>query len=146
MPVTAKLSKLFYDRLGEQIADELMNWFNTVDATYRSDLREFNEMNFARFDAKLEQRLAELRASVDAKIDRLASQVNAKLDRVEAIEQFARLDARITGLEARVLALIAVETGALRELIERKLRDHERWTYATWAGLVAILVTVLLRT
>jgi len=33
-----------------------------VDATYRADLREFNELHFARFDAKLEQRLAELDA------------------------------------------------------------------------------------
>jgi hypothetical protein len=32
-------------------------WFNMVDATYRSDLRELNELNFVRFDAKLEQRL-----------------------------------------------------------------------------------------
>ena len=53
MPVTAKLSKLFYDRLGEQVANELVDWFNQVDATYRSDLRELNELNFARFDAKL---------------------------------------------------------------------------------------------
>ena len=38
-----------------------MEWFNAVDLTYRTDLRELNELNFARFDAKLEQRLAELR-------------------------------------------------------------------------------------
>jgi len=37
-----------------------VNWFNTVDATYRAELRELNELNFARFDAKLGQRLAEL--------------------------------------------------------------------------------------
>ena len=65
MPVTAKLSKLFYERLGEQIADELVGWFNAVDATYRSDLRELNELNVARFDAKLEQRLAELEAKIE---------------------------------------------------------------------------------
>ncbi len=65
MPVTAKLSKLFYERLGEQIADELVGWFNAVDATYRSDLRELNELNFARFDAKLEQRFAELEAKME---------------------------------------------------------------------------------
>jgi hypothetical protein len=35
-----------------------------VDLTYRADLRELNELNFARFDAKLEQRLAELRAEL----------------------------------------------------------------------------------
>ncbi len=61
MPVTAKLSKRFYDVLGEDVANELVDWFNAVDLTYRADLRELNELNFARFDAKLEQRLAELR-------------------------------------------------------------------------------------
>jgi hypothetical protein len=60
MPVTAKLSQAFYDRLGHQVADEMVDWFNQVDAAYRSDLRELNELNFARFDAKLEQRLAKL--------------------------------------------------------------------------------------
>jgi hypothetical protein len=61
VPVTAKLSKRFYDVLGEDVANELVEWFNAVDLTYRSDLRELNELNFARFDAKLEQRLTELR-------------------------------------------------------------------------------------
>ena len=60
MPVTAKLSRKFYDKLGDDVANELVEWFNLVDATYRSDLKELNELNFARFDAKLEQRLAQL--------------------------------------------------------------------------------------
>jgi len=64
VPVTARLSKRFYDVFGEEIATELVDWFNTVDATYLADLRELNEINFARFDAKLEQRLAELRAEL----------------------------------------------------------------------------------
>ncbi|MBI4499741.1 MAG: hypothetical protein HY700_01145 [Gemmatimonadetes bacterium] len=60
MPVTAKLSRKFYDTLGDEIANELVEWFNSVDATYRSDLRELNELNFQRFDSKLEQRVAQL--------------------------------------------------------------------------------------
>jgi hypothetical protein len=36
-----------------------MNWFNQVDTTYRGDLREINELNFSRFDAKLEQRVTD---------------------------------------------------------------------------------------
>ena len=59
MPVTAKLSRKFYQKLGDDVANELVEWFNLVDATYRTDLRELNELNFARFDAKLEQRFAE---------------------------------------------------------------------------------------
>jgi hypothetical protein len=75
MPVTAKLSKLFYDKLGEQIAAELVDWFNSVDATYRADLRELNELNFARFDAKLEQRLAE----IELKLEQRLAQLEARL-------------------------------------------------------------------
>jgi hypothetical protein len=60
VPVTARLSKRFYEVLGEDIANELVDWFNAVDLTYRTDLRELNEHNFARFDARLEQRIAQL--------------------------------------------------------------------------------------
>ena len=62
--VTAKLSQKFYEKLGEDITNELVNWFNAVDATYRADLRELIDLNFARFDAKLEQRLAEHRSEI----------------------------------------------------------------------------------
>jgi hypothetical protein len=48
-----------------------VDWFNAVDLTYRADLRELNELNFARFDAKLEQRLAELRAELRGDMGRL---------------------------------------------------------------------------
>jgi uncharacterized protein YceH (UPF0502 family) len=64
MPVTAKFSEKFYARLGHDVADELVDWFNKVDATYHANLRELNELNFARFDAKLEQRIAELRSEL----------------------------------------------------------------------------------
>lgn len=64
MPVTAKLSRKFYERLGEDVTNELVDWFNSVDATYRDDLREINELNFVRFDAKVEQRLAQLESKL----------------------------------------------------------------------------------
>ena len=35
-----------------------------MDLAYRSELKEQNELNFARFDAKLDQRVAELRAEI----------------------------------------------------------------------------------
>ena len=64
MPVTARLSRKFYETFGEDVTNELVDWFNSVDATYRSDLREMNELHFARFDAKLEQRLAQLESKL----------------------------------------------------------------------------------
>jgi len=63
------------EKFGEDVTNELVNWFNAVDATYRADLRELNELNFARFDAKLEQRLAQS----DAKWEARWHQLDARL-------------------------------------------------------------------
>ena len=79
MPVTAKLSREFYEKFGGWVADDLVNWFNEVDATYRSDFRDLFEVHFARFDAKLEQRVAELRAEFDVKIERLSANLEQRL-------------------------------------------------------------------
>lgn len=59
MPVALKLSKQFYDTFGEQVANEFVDAINQVDATYRSELKELIEQNFARFEAKQELRLAQ---------------------------------------------------------------------------------------
>ena len=67
-PVTAKFSKEFYDKLGHRIADELVDWFNKVDAAYRSEFRELFELHFGRFDAKLEQRIAEVKGELRAEL------------------------------------------------------------------------------
>ena len=102
MPVTAKLSRKFYERFGDDVANELVDWFNMVDATYRSELRELNELNYARFDAKLEQRVVEL----ETKIDRFAVELDTKIDRL-AVELraelqvgFARMDQQLAQFEA----------------------------------------------
>ena len=68
MPVTARLSKAFYDRLGDDIANELVEGFNQVDSTYRTELRELNDLNFARFDAKVGERLAQLEARLERRL------------------------------------------------------------------------------
>ena len=68
--------------LGEDVANELVDWFNAVDLTYRADLRELNELNFARFDAKLEQRLAELRAELLTQIAGLRVEFRTELHQV----------------------------------------------------------------
>ncbi len=68
MPVTAKLSEAFYHKFGHEATNELVNWLNEVDAAYRADLRQLNELNFARSDARLEQRIAELRADLTVAI------------------------------------------------------------------------------
>ncbi len=68
-----------------------MNWFNAVDAAYRADLRELNELNFGRFDAKLEQRLATLDAAWQGRWTELDAKVVQRLAelRVELVKELA---------------------------------------------------------
>ena len=75
MPVTAKLSRRFYETLGDEIANELVEWFNRVDDAYRSEFRDMFEVHFSRFDAKLEQRVAQL----DAKLEQRAAELKGEL-------------------------------------------------------------------
>src|SRR2546423_2639130 len=53
MPVTAKLSRKFYETFGEDLTNELVELLNNVYTTSRGDLRELNDSNFTRFDGKL---------------------------------------------------------------------------------------------
>ncbi len=52
MPVTARLSGKFYERFGDDIANELVEWFNAVDSTYQTQLKEINDLNWARMEAR----------------------------------------------------------------------------------------------
>jgi len=94
VPVTAKLSRRFYEKLGDDVANELVEWFNQVDATYRGDLRELNELNFARFEARLEQ----FNVRADAKLDELAAHFESKLGQLEA-----RVDVKLAALRSELL-------------------------------------------
>ena len=37
----------------------MVNWFNQTDVEYRTQLRDLNDRNYSRFEAKLEQRFSE---------------------------------------------------------------------------------------
>ena len=128
MPVTAKLSRKFYETFGDEIANELVEWFNQVDATYRADLRELNELNFSRFDAKLEQRIAES----DAKWDRRMAELDAKWE-----GRFTQLDAK---LEQRMAELRGEFRGELRDLKAELIK----WMFIFVAGGTLTVLSVMI--
>ena len=136
MPVTAKLSRLFYERLGEQIANELVDWFNQVDATYRADLRELNELNFARFDAKLEQRAAELRAALGGLEQRFESKLEQRTN---------ELRVAIGGLEDRLDAKLERRLAVIEVRLERGLATQTRFLFGAWASLLIPIIGLWIR-
>ncbi|MEO7648682.1 MAG: hypothetical protein ABIV11_10695 [Gemmatimonadaceae bacterium] len=142
MPVTAKLSRNFYDRLGDDIANELVDWFNAVDDTYRTQLRELNDLNWNRFQAamdarfaafglKMEQRFAALEAGIDAKLDQRFGAVDSKMD-----QRFDAMDARFRAMDDRF--------AAMRVEMERRFGDQTKWLVGIWLGTVIPIAGMIL--
>jgi hypothetical protein len=144
MPVTAKLSREFYERLGDDIANELVNWFNSVDLTYRADLERLNELNFQRFDAKVEQRFAQ----ADAKLEQRLAGLRNEMERRFA-EADAKLEHRLADFRSemeRRFAAIAVtiehQGSALRDEVARTRNGLMRWMFVFWATTVLTILAL----
>lgn len=104
-----------------------MDLLNLADATYRTELREQNELNFARFDAKVEERFAQS----DARLEERFAQFDAKLER--------RLGEVRTELKEEISALdkkMEIGFANLRLSVEQALREQTRWFVAAWGTLV----------
>jgi hypothetical protein len=63
--ITARLSRKLHQALGDEAGEDLVTWMQQVDVQ-RVELRELNELNFARFDARLSASVAELRREMQA--------------------------------------------------------------------------------
>jgi hypothetical protein len=84
VPVTAKLSRKFYEQLGDDIAAELVDWFNAVDATYKSDLKETNELNWERFKATLHEEISSLRSELLEKMSSQRGDLRSEMKGIQA--------------------------------------------------------------
>jgi hypothetical protein len=136
MPVTARLSQALYHRLGDQVAGELVTWFNTVDDTTRTELRLIGEALAERVEARMAERFAlqderiEARfraqdekidarfAAQDAKIEAKFAQQDAKIERL-----FAQFEAR---MNTRIFAFFVGQTAALAAIMAGMLNAARR--------------------
>ena len=88
MPVTARLSRKFYERSGDEIAGEFVDWFNAVDATYQQQLRDLNDLNWERFKAELHSAIAQSESRLIERIVQsesgLTEKFSAKLSNLKA--------------------------------------------------------------
>ena len=87
MAIAIKLSGEFYERFGNQATNELVGILNTISLSYRDELREINELNFARFDAKVGERLAELRGELKQEIAAVRIEVTGVRAEVDSIRR-----------------------------------------------------------
>ncbi|MGE0441455.1 MAG: hypothetical protein AB7L66_15400 [Gemmatimonadales bacterium] len=157
MPVTAKLSRKFYETLGDEVANEMVDWFNAVDLSYRSELREMNQANQAWFSARLNEGLAELRGQLRTEIAALGAELRQEMTglagqlRQEMAVQGAGLRDEIGTLRTEMrretaetrMALEASEARMMVALAATKA-DLIKWVFLFWAGTIAAAVATRL--
>lgn len=91
MPVLLKLSQAFYEKLGDQVTNELVDWFNAVEEYRR---RSVDELNRLRFDATIERRQAESNARIDRHFAELSARIERRFDSIDM--HLARLETRLS--------------------------------------------------
>ena len=119
MPVTAKLSSKFYERFGDDITTELVDWFNAVDSTYQTQLREINDLNWERFKATLLAESASIRGEVASTRADLRGEVAS-----------TRAD-----LRSELRTGIADLRTEVRSELDTVRRDLLKWMFIYWSGL-----------
>ncbi len=85
MPFTAKPSRQFYEKLGDQLVNELFDLINTVDLTYNNELTEQNEASRA-------DRLQETTRVMGAELRSLRTHVESEVRDLKAEIAAARAD------------------------------------------------------
>jgi len=119
MPVTAKLSQKFYQRFGDDVANELVEWLNAVDTSYRQEFKDLFEANFGRVEARMDELRAEVRHEMGT--------VRSDLGRIET-----RFEERTGALESRMDA-------KLSELKSELLR----WMFLFWVGTMGTVLAIV---
>jgi len=118
VPVTAKLSRKFYEKLGDDVAGELVDWFNAVDSTYKSELKEMNELNWQRFKATLHEEISSLRAESPS------------------------LRAEISTLRAELRGEMAAFRSDISPEMKAMQTELMKWMFIYWSGTVAAIVSL----
>ena len=97
-----------------------VDWFNAVDTTYKADLRDLIEVQAQRFDARLEQRLAETRADLRSEIGQVRAEMGVGF--------------------AQVRTEMATGSAALRTEMANLRADLVKWMFLFWLGTVAAAI------
>jgi hypothetical protein len=102
-----------------------VEWLNAVDATYQVQLRELNELNFARFSAELKAGFAEMHAHLsarDALYERRFAELGTQISdtRIELRTELARVETRLAWQLTGTLATLVGVVMALGEQFLRR--------------------------
>ena len=134
MPVTPKQTRVLRDHFGDTAASEIVDVLNAVEVNSVTELRTLNELNFTRFESKLDVRFAEFISKLDAKLD---EKLDAKLNL-----RFAEFEAKLDAKLDTKLKLGFAEYDA--KTAERFL-THTRWMLGAWTTIFLAIIGLWFR-
>ena len=88
----AHMLRKFSEAFGTEVAAELVDWASPLDNTLRDEIKDRGEQYYLRFEAKLEQRLAETIAELRAEIGGLRNEMHAGFASIRAEMALQRSD------------------------------------------------------
>jgi hypothetical protein len=75
MPVTTTLLLKLRETLGDEATRDLVTWVDEATARELSHIRELAQLHYSRFDARLDQRLSDLRADLYGRLEALRTEL-----------------------------------------------------------------------
>ena len=84
VPVTVRFSSKFYERFGDEVAGELVDWCNAVDETYRNQWKEMNDSFWERLRDHLDSKLGETRSELRSDMSTMRGELRTEMANMRA--------------------------------------------------------------
>lgn len=144
MPV-AKLSREFYEKFGDKLTDELVNCLNSIDGSYRAELKDLFEAHFGRFEETLERRLVQTTAEIGARIEQVRAELRAEF-RTELHAELGSVRSDIGSVKGEIrsvrseIGAVKGDLGSLRAEIGSVKAELLKWNLAVWVPVTLALI------
>ena len=120
MPVTTRLLQRLHESLGDEATNDLFAWWEEAATVNRAAVREVADLYYARFEARLEKGLAEVRSEMAV--------AQSDMDK-----GFAKVRSEMTTGLAQ-----------MRSEMANQRADLIKWMFVFWAGTVLPLAGLLI--
>ena len=137
MPITAKLSNKLYEKLGDDVTNELVEWLNLVDTSYRQEFKDLFDANFHR----LESEMGGLREHVDSRLQTMEARIAGMEGVMNA--RLLGLDGRMVELQGRLIAEMDAKLGSIQVQIGKQKWSLLTWTILMWLGTLGFMAAML---
>lgn len=160
MPATETLLKKLKETLGEEAASDLVTWVDHSSAREIAQLRELADLHYSRFDARLEQRLAELEAGLRTEMGQAYAALRTEMGqayaalrtemgqgqaalRTEMGQGQAALRTEMAQGQAGLRTEMANGLAALRVEMASLRADMMKWMFIYWMGTIIPLAGLM---